>query len=161
MFEPVAFKDGKASSPLHQRYAHLATGIQKEQLHPGENLDSLFGTYLDHFKRQMDWDKIPSSCTIQVSPGKKVVSLRNWCANVFGEATAAAFFGNALLELNPRLLEDFHTFDSASWMLLYQYPRVFGKPVFAAMERGTQAFTRYFELPIEKRTTMCHYIKTV
>ena len=161
MWEPVTVKDGKPSSPLCQQYAHLATGIQKEQLHPGEHLDILFGTYLGHFKKQMDWHEIPSSCTIQASPGKKVVSLRNWCANVFGEATGAAFFGKALLELNPRLLEDFHTFDSDSWMVLYRYPRVFARPVYAAMERVTQAFTRFFELPIEKRTTMCHYLKTV
>ena len=161
IFEPVTFKDGKTSSPLGQQYAHLATGIQREQLHPGENLDNLIETYLTYIEQQMDWDKLPDSCIMQSLPGKKVVSLRNWCADVLGRATAQAFIGAALLEVDPHLLEDFHTFDSNSWMLLYQYPRIFAKPMFEAIERNTQAFTRYFQLPVEKRDQMCHYIKTV
>lgn len=161
IFEPVTSKDGKASSPLGQQYAHLATGIQKEQLHPGESLDKLTETYLAHIEQQMDWDRLPDSCITQALPDKKVVSLRNWCADVLGQASIQAFFGTALLEVDPHLLEDFHIFDANSWMLLYQYPRAFAKPMFKAIERNTQAYTRYFQLPVEKRDQMCHYIKTV
>lgn len=161
IFEPVSSKDGKASSPLGQQYAHIGTGVQREQLHPGDNLDKLINTYISHIKQQMNWAKVPKSCLIQALPGKKVVSIRNWCADVLGQATTQAFFGSILLEHNSQLLEDFHTFDSNSWKFLYRYPRAFAKPMFEAIEKGTEAFTRYFQLPTEKRNQMCHYVKTV
>lgn len=152
---------GQMASGDYQQHAHLGTGVQREQLHPGQNFDQLVGVYLRHIERQMDSTKLPDGCVVLDSGGKKMFQLRKWCAAVLGSASAEAFFGKALLELDPNLLEDFHTFDCQSWKLLYQYPRMFAKPMFEAMERGTKTYTRYFQLPIEERSDACHYMKTV
>ncbi len=161
MFEPITPRNSMTTDLSSQQHAHLGTGIQREQLHPGQNLDNVIATYLSHIEQQMNWDNIPNSCIVEASTEKKVVSLRNWCADVLDLATVQAFFGMTLLELNPDLLDDFHIFDFNSWMLLYQYPRMFAKPMYESMERGTRAFTRYFELPVEKRSEACHYIRMV
>lgn len=144
-----------------QQHAHLGVGVQREQLHPGRHLEDLISVYLTHIEQQMKWENIPEDTIIQSFSEKKIVSLRNWCAHVLGQATVQAFFGTSLLELEPKLLDNFHQFDANSWMLLYQYPRIFAKPMYEAMDKGTNAFTRYFELPFEQRSQACHYIQTV
>lgn len=141
-------------------HAHLDTGIRKEQLHAGTHLDDLLRIYIKHIKRQGKWENIPSGCKEQSIHGKKVVKLRKWCEGVLNLATVEAFFGTVLLELEPRLLENFHQFDANSWKLLYKYPRPFAKTMFQALDKNTEAFTRYFQLPMEKRQP-CHYIRTL
>lgn len=163
MFQPVPSKNERN---VHhdfskQQHAHLGTGIQRDQLHPGPNLDGMLAVYLSHIKQQMEWDKIPMSCTTRISPRSKLVSLRKWCAAVTGPATVEAFFGSVLLELDPKFLDDFNSFDSDSWMLLYQYRRIFAEPMYQAIDRGTVAFTQYFALAADKRPHACHYIKAV
>ena len=110
-----------------KKHVHLGTGIQKEQLHPGKNLADLISVYLIHIKHQMNWENISKDAIVQTFPEKKVVSLRNWCADVLGRATVEAFFGECLLQHEPSLLDDFHNFDTNSWMLMYRYHRMFAK----------------------------------
>ena len=160
MFGASASKDIPGTRPTDQKQAHLGVGVQREQLHPGEHLDDLIATYVKHIKRQMKWENIPEICKAKSVGDQKVVSVRKWCEDVLGHATVEAFFGNVLLELEPSLLDGFHQFDSNSWMLLYQYPRPFARPMFRALDKGAEAFTRYFQLPVTKRQP-CHYIKTV
>lgn len=161
MFEPIASTHDPADDIHRQQHAHLATGVQNEQLHPGQNLDGLIRVYLNHIEQQMDPKNLPDSCIVRPSGGHTVVSLRKWCSAVLGAATVEAFFGNVLLTLDPQLLDDFNIFDVDSWMLLYRYPRIAAKPLYSALERTTSAFTRYFELPSVRRSQACHYIRTV
>lgn len=167
MFEPLPStgskgeKKGAANLPSDQKYAHLGLGIHREQLYAGQHLEQLSKVFLTHIEAQQDWARIPKHAVLRSEPGEKAVSLRGWCQSVLGRATAEAFFGKRLLEVEPKLLEDFHVFDSNSWMLLYQYPRLFAGEMYAAMDKGTQAFTKYFQLPRDERKDACHYIQSV
>lgn len=162
MFAPVegSFQTDKNTGLTVQKHAHFGTGVQREQLHPGQHLENLVSVFLTHIKLQMNWGNISTSVVVQSSSEKKVVLLRNWVADVLGRATVEAFFGKDLLESESTLLDDFHAFDANSWMLLYQYPRMFAKPMYEALDKGADTFTRYFELPSEQRQA-CHYIRTV
>ncbi|MCJ1377230.1 hypothetical protein MMC17_000322 [Xylographa soralifera] len=160
MFGATASKDITSTQPTDQKQAHLGMGVQREQLHPGGHLDDLIATYVEHIKRQTKFENIPKVCKVGSFTNQKVVSLRKWCEDVLGHATIEAFFGNVLLELEPSLLDDFHQFDANSWMLLYQYPRPLARPMFRALDKGAEAFTRYFQLLATQRQP-CHYIKTV
>ena len=151
MFQPYRSEDGPR--------AHLGTGVQKEQLHPGQNLEDLTAVYKSHIGRQMNWDNIPRSCVQQVSGDTKIVWLNRWCADVLGPATVQAFFGNMLLEIDPNILHDFHVFDISSWKLTYKIPRPFAKEMYTAGERMTESITRYYQVPQHKRNDMCHYFK--
>ena len=161
MFAPTVSTHNTVVNVPNQQHVHLGTGVQKEQLHPGHDLDALIRIYLSYIEPQMDMERIPDRCIVQSFSDRKVVSLRDWCSSVLGLATVEAFFGGSLLELDPQLLEDFHTFDVDSWMLLYQYPRIAAKSMYDAMDRTTNAFTRYFETRVEARSRACHYIETV
>lgn len=161
MFEPVLSKDDGDLHRSTQRLFHLGNGIQNEQLLAGPNLEQLTTIYLDHIEKQLNHANIPSSCIIQTHPEGTLVSLWSWSKVTLGMATIQAYFGETLLRLAPNLLDDFHTFDTNSWMLTYGYPRPFAKTMYGAIDRCIDAFTRYFELPAEERREACHYIQAV
>ena len=87
--------------------------------------------------------------------------LYEWCATVLGNAAMRALFGDVLLELEPRLLEYFYSFDAESWKLMFQLPPVFARRMHAAKDSSRSAYTRYFQIPQEKRSGTCHYIRSV
>ncbi|MCJ1308652.1 hypothetical protein MMC25_002305 [Agyrium rufum] len=148
--------EDKAEAPK----VHLGSGVQKEQLHAGSHLEDMTRIYLKHVQRQTKLDQIPNTAIQRGLADQQAMYLRSWCAEVLGRATIEAFFGERLFDLEPDLLQIFHTFDASSWKLLYQYPKPFAKPMFKAMGKIRQAFIRYFELPADQRQP-CHYVRTV
>lgn len=161
MFEPTPSDGGKDSVMSSQKFNHLGLGIHREQLYAGNHLEDLSRVYLVSIEEQHNWTKIPKTAMVRSVSEEKSVFLRVWLEDVLGRATTQAFFGKRLLEIEPELLTHFHTFDTNSWMLLYQYPRIFAGEMFAAIDKGTKAFTKYFELPRNERSDCCHYIQAV
>ncbi len=138
---------------------HLGQDIHREQLHPGSHLEDITEVYLREIEQRLRWDRIPD---LSSNTGtKKVVSLNEWFAEVLGNATIQAFFGNALLDLEPRLLEHFYTFDSESWKLTFQLPPFFAKRMYEAKDQSRAAYISYFQLPTGKRPPTCHYLRGV
>ena len=72
-----------------------------------------------------------------------------------------ALYGDALLYLEPRLLEYFYTFDQESWKLTFQLPRLFASTMYNAMDIARDAYIRYFQLPRHKRSATCYYLQAV
>ena len=141
------------------KQVHLGQGIHREQLHPGRHLDDLTAVYLGEIEQSLHWNRIPD-----LSPHNaqaKVVSLWEWCADVLGNAATQALYGNVLLDLEPDLLENFYAFDSESWKLTFQLPRMFAKRMHDAKDKSRDAYIRYFQLPAEKRPGTCHYLRCV
>lgn len=138
---------------------HLGQGIHREQLHPGSHLEDLTVVYLREIEQRLRWTKVPDLSS-NARP-EKVVSLYEWCAEVLGNATIQAFYGNALLDLEPRLLEYFYAFDSESWKLTFQLPPLFAKRMHDAKGRSKTAYISYFQLPPEKRPGTCYYLRGV
>ena len=161
MFEPATSKNDKATALPSQQSVHLGMGIHREQLYAGKHLEDLSKVYLARIEQQQNWTKIPKSAVLRSVHEEKSVFLRGWLEDVLGRATAQAFFGKRLLEIEPELLAHFHSFDTNSWMLLYQYPRLFAGEMYAAIDKGTKAFTKYFALPKQERSDGCHYIQAV
>ncbi|KAI9848166.1 MAG: hypothetical protein M1837_000840 [Sclerophora amabilis] len=161
MYTSIPSKTDEASEGITQQRAHLGTGIQKEQLHGGPHLEDLTATYMAHIEQQVDWRNLPHKRMVRSSSDEKVVSLQSLCGEVLGIATMHAFYGKPLLELAHGYLDLFLTFDSNSWMLMYQYPRAFAKAMYEARDRGTEIFTRYSELTPEERREACQYVRNV
>lgn len=46
-------------------------------------------------------------------------------------------------------------------MLLLVYPRFFAGKMYAAIDKGTKAFTKYFGLTKKERSDGCHYIQAM
>ena len=140
---------------------HLGEGIHREQLYPGTQLDDITGKYLDQIQQRLAWHRIPGSVVSAVPEGGKRVSLHDWCADVLGHVATNALYGDALLDLEPRLLEYFYTFDQESWKLTFQLPPLFASTMYNAMENARDAYIRYFQLPRHKRSGMCYYLRKV
>lgn len=138
---------------------HLGQGIHREQLHPGSHLEDITVVYLREIEQRLRWDRIPDLVT-NTRP-EKVVSLYEWCAEVLGNATIQALFGNALLDLEPRLLEYSYTFDSESWKLTFQLPPLLAKRMHDAKDQSRAAYISYFKTPPEKRPGTCYYLRGV
>ncbi|KAG7009648.1 hypothetical protein G7Y79_00002g007630 [Physcia stellaris] len=112
-------------------------------------------------RQSFTWDAIPN-CSVSAEAEKnKVVSLYGWCAAVLGNATIRALFGDVLLDLEPRLLDYFAIFDEESWKLTFQLPPLLAGRMHAAKDESRKAYIRFFELPSEKRSGACHYIRSV
>ena len=138
---------------------HLGQGIHREQLHPGSHLEDITVVYMREIDQRLRWERIPDSPS-NTRPGK-TVSLYEWCADVLGNATIQALYGNALLELEPRLLQYFYAFDSESWKLAFQLPPFLAKRMHDAKDSARAAYVSYFQLPQEKRPGTCHYLRGV
>ncbi|CAL8577525.1 hypothetical protein XPA_003349 [Xanthoria parietina] len=141
---------------------HQANDIHHAQLHPGEHLDDLTQEFLGQIERRLRPDMVFPGKDSRNSgtPKQARLSLYDLCSDVLVPAASVALFGEALLRTSPTLVDDFHSFDEDSWMLTYQYPRLLARKMHQAMERNTNALTKYFQLPLEDRPGACYYVKT-
>ena len=149
------------ADPSKSPQTHLGQGVHRQQLHPGDRLEETTTKFLDCIQQSFTWDAIPN-CSVSAEAEKsKVVSLYGWCAAVLGNVTIRALFGDVLLDLEPRLLDHFAIFDEESWKLTFQIPPLLAGHMHAAKDESRKAYIRFFELPSEKRSGACHYIRTV
>lgn len=160
MWQTHPTKSSDISTPNTKRF-HLGEGVHREQLHPGPQLEDITGKYLDQFQQRLVWHEIRGSIVSAGAQEGKVVTLYDWCADVLGHAAMNALFGDALLGLEPHLLEYFYTFDEESWKLTFQLPPLFARTMHKAKDDGRNAYIRYFRLPADQRSGVCHYIRTV
>ncbi|KAL8938263.1 MAG: hypothetical protein Q9211_003292 [Gyalolechia sp. 1 TL-2023] len=140
---------------------HQANDFHREQLHPGPHLLSLTQKLLEQFERRLGLDDVLTTGNLVTREGHqpRTVSLYRWCADVMVPAATIAFFGEALLRVDPQLLSDFHAFDEDSWMLTYRYPAFLARKMSQGRQKNKEAFTRYFELSPKDRPGACHYVR--
>ena len=141
------------------RHVHLSQGLHREQLHPGLHLQDMMARCLKEVDEMLVWGRILDIAATDKS--QKVVSLYQWCAEVLCQATTRALLGDQIFEVEPKLLEYFHMYESESWKLTHKLPRIFAKRMYAGKDKTTEAYTRYFQLPLEERLDSCYYIRTV
>ena len=136
------------------------SSIYGAQLHPGEHLEELTLQFISRIEERLEWCRIPNTHTTfdQAKETHKTISLHDWCADVLIPSATEGFFGPALLKLDPNLIQDFHDFDSDSWMLTYRYPRFLARKVYASIDKNTAAFTRYVQLAPTERPGACYYV---
>lgn len=139
---------------------HVANDLHHAQLLPGKHLDDLTQRFLVQIERRLTWEFLLAHDhrVARGAPTQVTLSLYDWCAQVLVPAASVAFFGEAMLRINQNLIEDFLAFDEDSWMLTYRYPRFLARKMYHGMQGNTDAFTRYFGLPLEERPDACHYV---
>jgi len=160
MWQTHPTKSSDTSTPNAQQF-HLGEGVHREQLHAGAQLEDITEKYLKQFQQRLAWDEIWVSTISAVAQEGKIVNLYDWCADVLGHAAMHALFGDALLELEPRLLEYSYIFDEESWKLTFQLPPLLAKKMHNAKDNCRDAYIRYFKLLADQRLGACHYIQRV
>lgn len=165
MFEKPPAEAPKKSTlepnPSQKPLAHLAEQMIRVQLHPGKQLDDLQEIFLTRIHDLVGWDSMPSSTVLSSTPNCRVVSLLDWTRKSLLEGATAAFFGEALLKIEPNLFDNFFEFDDQSWKLTYKIPPPWCNDMIAAKKAAQDALTLYFEMPRDKRTGECWLVRAL
>ena len=161
MWQANSTQAGQGTSEPKSRQVHLGQGVHRQQLHPGDHLEDITAKYLDQIEQRLLWKGITDVSMTEPTEKGQLVDLWHWCATILGNAAVTALFGNALLEIEPRLLDYLFMFDSESWKLAFQLPPFLARRMHIAKDKGREAFIRYFQLPAEKRPGICYYLRTV
>ena len=123
----------------------------RHMLNPGNHLDVLLDVLLGSIHRQMSWDALSNDIIYNKGDEVCTLSLSKWAQAALLEGATRSFFGSALLELEPRLLDSFALFDDASWKLSYRLPEIFARDCKQHKAIAEQALGRYFDIPVDQR----------
>lgn len=165
MFETPPAEAPKQSmlepNPSRKPLAHLAEQMIRVQLHPGKQLDDLQEIFLAKIHDLVGWDSMPPSTVLSSTLNCRVVSLLEWTRKSLLEGATTAFFGEALLKIEPNLFNNFFEFDDQSWKLTYKIPPPWCNDMIAAKKAAQDALTLYFEMPRDKRTGECWLVRAL
>ncbi|KAG6353487.1 hypothetical protein INS49_005668 [Diaporthe citri] len=106
----------------------------KLQMHPGDQLRIVESKFLGNIDRLMNWDSISGVSLVQSTGDFKT-----------------AFFGDAIFEVAPKVLDDFWAFNLEAWKMHSKYPRFAAPRVFDAKDRSVKASADYLSLPKDQR----------
>jgi len=150
------------ANPKNEPLAHLSLTIFQHQLHPGRHMEQLEAVLLNRINKMMSWDELQRAPKAIVTPGKSsTVSLLEWTTSVMLKGATEAFFGEALLRVDPNMLEDYSYFDKHSWKLIYKIPPPWSSGMRTARDSVRSTFAEYFSLPAEERTDACWMVKAL
>ena len=142
---------------------HIADDLHHTQLLPGEHLDDVTDCMLAQIEHRLSWEQMIADWIqpVRSVEERKALSLHTLCAGVLVPATTVAFFGDALLGVDGNFIKDFNAFDRDSWMLTYRYPRLLARNMYHGKDMNTGTFTKYFQLPLDDRPGLCHYVRSL
>lgn len=149
--KPSLTKTLISANPHDKSLVQLGEEFYRQQLYPGERLDTLQESLMFNIHYAIEWDHIPDDVIRSPTANSKTVSLLRLCREVLVNAATKAFFGDRLLELEPNLFQTFYDFDDNSWKFTYKLPRFMSQEVHQAKEKILHTLTRYFDLPLEER----------
>ncbi|KAL9121316.1 MAG: hypothetical protein Q9187_002127 [Circinaria calcarea] len=148
-------------NPQQKSLARLTVDFHKQQLLPGENLDRLGTKFLHSLDTSLRWGAIEEKYVLCSTRQEKTISLFSWCADVLIIASTHVFFGERLLLIEPDLPRYFLDFDNHGWKLIYHYPRLLSKELFAAKTKMVHAMSTYFRLPKDERLGETWFVRTL
>lgn len=159
-------KDGNGKvllspNPFHKNLAKLAADFYWQQLHPGTNLEELQNQFMPNIHKSLNYENISENSIISSTTGEKTVSLLGWVREVLLGSATKAFFGDRLLQIEPKMFQSFFDFDDNSWKLTYHLPRMFAKEIYGAKQQATEALVKYFQTPKEERPGAAWIIQTL
>jgi hypothetical protein len=151
------------ANPKNEPLAHLSFSIFQHQLHPGKPMDQLETVLLERIDNLISWQGLNQAAGAVLARGGAAwtVSLLQWTTSVMLRSATDAFFGAALLKIDPNMLEDYAYFDKHSWKLIYKIPPPWSSGMRRARDRVRSTFTSYFSLPVEERSDACWMVKAL
>ena len=154
--------EGLQSNPLQRPLAQLAEGFMKTQLHPGALFDELQSKTLRLLGDKCTWSGMAAKGILSsgVNPVQRKVSLLKWTQRTIVECATVAFFGPALLEVDPALLDHFSHFDDDIWQLLYRIPKPWSNKMRDSKAKLHRGILNYIQLPLQRREDACWLVRT-
>jgi hypothetical protein len=169
MWSPVPVNTGKSPiSPEFQLVGwkekpakEVCLMLFRLLLNPGIHLEEMLHVLLGSIHQRMQWNSMPKHIVLEETPDHLQISLSKWVQHVLIEGATRSFFGDALLALEPKLLDSFTQFDESSWKLSYRIPPIFAKDCLQPKAIAERALARYFDLPIEQRSDESRVIREI
>ncbi|KAL4965439.1 cytochrome P450 [Aspergillus stella-maris] len=146
--------NGKVALTNHPSLYKVAAELMKKQLLDRDRGNELLVRTLKVLETQVRWGELDASVVLDTSPdGSEVtVSLCKWAQVASIRAIATAWFGNAIWQLSPSLIDDHLRVDHDLWKLLFKIPKPFAREVYAARARVHRCLVAFLRLPdSEKR----------
>jgi hypothetical protein len=130
--------------------------MRKQLLHRSLSQDLLTRT-LQVLDMQTRWDGIEAVAVLQTSKDarQKTVSLSKWAQGAMIRAIATAWFGAAIWDLSPTIIDDLVYLDHSLWKLVFRLPRPFAKDVQATRDRLRRCFVKYLRLSPSMKEDQC------
>ncbi|KAL8956066.1 MAG: hypothetical protein Q9183_006428, partial [Haloplaca sp. 2 TL-2023] len=139
-------------NPGRKNMVHFGAALFVTQLTSGKHLDTAQETCLNLLDQKMALPILSSNPRFRAADNVgRPISLVSWLSHTLIESTTTAFFGPALLRLEPDLARHFLEFDSKMWKLLYSVPRPWSNDMLAARSKLHMALMAYLELPADER----------
>ncbi|KAL9079317.1 MAG: hypothetical protein Q9157_001793 [Trypethelium eluteriae] len=165
---PPPYLEGYSISglnPANKSLLHLAIDFHHEQLLIGPNthfeeLTDVFLGYINDFLTWGHMDRDPE-LPVYKSADTMELSLLDWCGKLLIEAGTKTYWGRALWQMSPDMLDTFYSLDRGMWKILFQYPQAFSKEVIAARNSITGMLTDYYKLPFEQRSDAAWFTKSL
>lgn len=159
MFEqhPTASYNEGHGRPLTP--TQMTIELHHEQLHTGPRLDSLMkDNMVPSILRKLDTASPANKAIRSRSGSTVVVSLFDLCVDTFIAEETEAYFGPALLQRSPGLVQAFLDWEYCSWKFLFMLPSVFAQDMVKTKEALTTAFADYYRQPRDKRPGSIYFV---
>ncbi|RAH44659.1 cytochrome P450 [Aspergillus brunneoviolaceus CBS 621.78] len=137
------------SEPKAPPLVLVAEELMRKQLLEKSLSPEILARSLEVLESHMRWDRLEAPTLLHSSEDgrERTVSLYRWAQTAIIHAVTTAYFGNAIWELSPYIVEDLVCLESDLWILLFKLPRPCGKEVRVARARVLRCLVDYMRLP--------------
>lgn len=149
-------------NPSGKNMVHLGAAFLVTQLIPGKNLDDVRGVALSIIDQRLTWGEMSTNpiFSSKTDSRQKRVSLLQWTSQTLVESSTMAFFGPALLRIDPSIATTFLQFDDQMWKLLYSVPPPWSNDMLATKKKIHTALRTYLDLPKDQRKGEAWFVET-
>ena len=149
-------------NPSGKNMVHLGAAFLVTQLIPGKNLDDVQGVALNNIDHRLTWGEMSTNAIFSSKTNlrQKRVSLLQWTSQTLVESSTIAFFGPALLEIDPSIATTFLQFDDQMWKLLYSVPPPWSNDMLATKKKIHAALMTYLYLSKDQRKGEAWFVET-
>ncbi|KAH6954504.1 cytochrome P450 [Fusarium avenaceum] len=124
----------------------------RKDMAPGPSSRSFYEDFL------LELDRVLQQKSEFTTGTGEIHGMLKWTGDIIVIVSTNSFFGTAVFEHAPELLDAFHTFNHHAWKLLFRYPKILSKTAHDAKDSCIHALTKYFELSTEKRLDAAPFV---
>ncbi|KAL2827745.1 cytochrome P450 [Aspergillus cavernicola] len=157
----VSVSDGKVALTNHPSLYKVAEELMKKQVLDRHLGNGLLTRTLEVLETQIRWGGIEASTVLGTSEdGRELtVSLWRWAQVASIRTITTAWFGNAIWELSPSIIDDHMHVDHGLWKLLFRIPKPFAREVYAARTRVQRCLVGFLRLPESEKEDQSWAVK--
>ncbi|GAP88755.1 putative cytochrome p450 protein [Rosellinia necatrix] len=146
-------------NPKQKSLIHRVEDIYKQQLLPGDRMDSWCQTFLESISASLRVMDDLAVCTAKYHDdgvrchdrSPRQISLYSLVTYFNVQASTRAMFGPHLHEIDPKVVEHMAEFNEHVWMVVFRCPNVFGLPVDKPRRKLMAIMRAFATRPADKR----------